>query len=183
MGTAAPATVEGSAASAPVTERTPRWHRALIAVVLAAYLLAVAFGASTSSISMPHLTESAQELTDAHLGDLQPIRSDEYNVGTPIQLSMLATGGAPTLSPLGAEASLVHRYPVGPVQTLVFWDVLPFRLGGIIPDAMLFAAHWWLPSLLVLVCMPSWFRLMGASRGMGWLAGALVVLAPANFSI
>lgn len=149
--------------------------------MLAAYLLAVAFGASTSSISMPHLTESAQELTAAHLGDLQPIRSDEYNVFTPVQMSMLATGGEPTLSPLSTDASIVLRYPHGPVQSVVYWDTLLLRLGPWLPDAQLFAAHWWLPTLLILLCMPTWTVLMGGRRELGWMAGALVALAPSNF--
>jgi hypothetical protein len=94
---------------------------------------------------------------------------------------MLATGDTPTLSPLDAESSLTHRYPVGPIQTVVFWDTLLFRLGPWLPQAPLFAAHWWLPTLLVLLCMPTWFVLMGGSRKLGWLAGVLVVLSPNNF--
>lgn len=158
----------------------PRWHRILLGIVMVAYALLTLTGTTTSSIGTRFLTvDRAHDLN--LLGSPQLIRSDEYNVGTPIQLSMLATGGAPSLSPLGAEASLVHRYPVGPFQTLAFWDVLPYHLSGIVPDAMLFATHWWLPSLLVLVCMPSWMHAMGGSRSMGWLAGVLVVLAPSNF--
>lgn len=153
----------------------------LLGVVAALYLAATAAGASTSSLAMTHLTQDGHDLAGSHLGQLQPIRSDEYNVFTPIQLSMLATGGEPTLSPFGTDASLVLRYPHGPVQSVVFWDTTLFRVGSWLPDAQLFAAHWWLPTLLVLVCMPTWMVLMGGRRHLGWVAGALVALAPSNF--
>lgn len=145
------------------------------------YLVLTLVGATTSSIGMAHLTIEGQELTASNIGGLQPIRSDEYNVFTPVQLSMLATGGAPTLGPMGTDASLVLRYPHGPVQSVVFWDTLLLRLGPFLPDAQLFAAHWWLPTLLVLLCMPTWFVLMGGRRQLGWLAGILVALVPCNF--
>lgn len=159
----------------------PAWHRILFALVLALFALATLFGATTSSIAMPQLTQDGRELTGSHFGTLQPIRSDEYNVFTPVQLSTLAGGGEPTLSPLGTDASLVLRYPNGPFQSLVFWDTGLLRLGPWLPDAQLFAAHWWLPSLIVLLCMPTWMVLMGGRRHLGWLAGVLVVLAPSNF--
>lgn len=159
----------------------PRWHWVLVGIVITLYIAAALSGATTSSIGIDHLTVDPNAARTDHWGALQPIRSDEYNVGTPITLSMIADGGVPTLSPLGAEASLLHRYPVGPVQRLVFFDALPFLLGGIVPTASLFAAHWWLPTLLVLLCMPTWFVLMGGRRHLGWLAGPLVVLAPSNF--
>ncbi|WP_460476813.1 DUF7657 domain-containing protein [Brachybacterium huguangmaarense] len=166
--------------TAPRRIGPPTWHWVLVGIVVALFAAAVASGATTSSIGMPHLTVEKQEDTD-HWGHLQPIRSDEYNVATPILLSEVATGGAPTLSPFGTEASLVHRYAVGPVQTLVFFDNLPFKLSGIVPAASLLAAHWWLPTLLLLLCMPTWFVLMGGRRHLGWVAGILVAASPANF--
>lgn len=145
------------------------------------YSLLTLSGATTSSLNVDHLQMTPESSRSDHWGTIQPIRSDEYNVGTPVQLSMLSTGGEPTLSVLGTEASLVHRYPVGPAQTVVFWDALLFKLGPVLPDAQLFAAHWWLPSLLVVLCMPTWFVLMGGRRHLGWLAGVLVVLGANNF--
>ena len=167
--------------SVDIRPPVPRWHWILLACVVGLYLLAVITGATTSSLAMPHLTTDPTQARTDHWGTLQSIRSDEYNIGTPIQLSMLTTGGAPTLSPLDVDSSLSHRYPIGPIQTIVFWDTLLFRLGPWLPQASLFAAHWWLPTLLVLLCMPTWFVLMGGSRQLGWLAGTLVVLSPDNF--
>lgn len=159
----------------------PRWHWVLVGVVALAYLVVILAGITTSSLGMDTLRVDPTASHDDYTGTLQWIRSDEYNVITPIQLSEMATGGQPTLSPLGAEASLIHRYPVGIVQSMVFWDTLLFRVGPWLPNAQLFAAHWWLPTVLVLLCMPTWFVLMGGRRHLGWLAGALVVVAPSNF--
>lgn len=169
-----------SPVEAAESARPPSWHWVLVAFVGLLYAALTAAGATTTSIAMPHLTAEGQELSD-HWGQIQPIRSDEYNVFTPLTLSMRATGGEPALSPFGEEASLAHRYPVGPFQSVAFWDTLLLRSAAWLPDAQIFAAHWWLPSLLVLLCMPTWFVLMGARRSLGWLAGALVVFAPTNF--
>ena len=159
---------------------SPRWHVALLAAVFALYLVAVIAGATTSSLAMGHLMMDPNGPTD-HWNQVQALRSDEYNAGTPVQLSMLATGGEPTMSPLSADASLVHRYPIGVAQNIVFWDTWLFRLGHVLPQQCLFAAHWWLPTLLVLVCMPTWFFLMGSWRQFGWLAAGLIVVQPNNF--
>ncbi|GEM_PF-1141434 len=163
--------------------RTPLWHRALVVATLVLYALLVLTGASTSSLGIDsQRAERGQEVSD-RWGEVQPVRSDEYNAGTPFQLSILATGGDPTAGEMGGETSLVHRYSTGPVQDVVFFDNLLLRAGPLLPfaHAQLFAAHWWLPSLIVLLAMPTWMLLMGGRRHLGWLAAALVVLAPSNF--
>lgn len=65
----------------------------------------------------------------------------------------------------------------------MFLDALPYKLGPVLPDAQFFAANWWLPTLLLMLCMPVWFHLVGGSRAIGWLAAILVALAPANFLV
>jgi hypothetical protein len=45
---------------------------------------------------------------------------------------------------------------------------------------MLFAAHWWLPSLILLLALPTWFHQLGRSRRYGWLAAILIVLSPSS---
>ena len=54
------------------------------------------------------------------------------------------------------------------------------RAAAVIPDHMLFAAHWWLPSLILLLAMPTWFNQLGRSRRYGWFAAILIVLSPAS---
>lgn len=160
--------------------KAPSCQQVLMCITAIPYALLVVTGTTTSSLGVAHLNQDGAA-GDSHLGELQGIRSDEYNVAAPVQLSMLATGSEPALSPLGAEASIIHRYPVGPVQTSVFWDALPYKLGPVLPDAQLFAAHWWLPTLLLMLCMQARFHLIGGSRAIGWLAAIVVAVAPANF--
>jgi hypothetical protein len=160
-----------------------RWvfahDRALKIAVLAAYAVLVLTGATTSSIGMPHLRENPDAPLGDQWGDPRGIRSDEYNAFSPIALSVMATGGAPTLSPLGARADLVHRFISGGFfESVVFFDAQLLRTATFLPDSMVFAAHWWLPMLLFLLFLPTWFAQLGASRRLGWLAAGLIALSP-----
>lgn len=153
---------------------------ALRAAVVAAYILMVLLGATTSSIGMSHLRQDPENPLGTQFGLSSWIRSDEYNAYSPIALSVMATGGAPTLSALGARADLVHRFTSGGFfESFVFFDSALLKLAGFLPDASVFAAHWWLPVLLLLLMMPKWFEQVGGSRLMGWLAAGLIVLSPA----
>jgi hypothetical protein len=150
----------------------------LVAVV--AYLVAVACGATTSSIGISALREDSSNPLGLQIGEASRIRADEYNAFSPIALSIMATGGAPTTSVLSAPADLVHRYSSGGFfGSIVFFDSTFLRTASFLPDAMLFAAHWWLPSLLLFLFLPKWFVQVGAGRRWGWLAAILIVLSPA----
>lgn len=153
---------------------------ALRAAVIAAYILMVLLGATTSSIGMAHLRQDPDDPLGTQWGLSNWIRSDEYNAYSPIALSVMATGGAPTLSVLGARADLVHRFTSGGFfESFVFFDSGLLKLAGFLPDASVFAAHWWLPVLLLLLMMPKWMEQVGGSRRMGWLAAGLIALSPA----
>lgn len=157
-----------------------RGDNALRAGVVLAYVLAVFFGMTTSSIGMGHLRQDPENPIGTQWGDSSFIRSDEYNAYSPIALSVMATGGAPTLSAMGARADLVHRFTSGGVfESVVFFDSALLKLGTFLPDASVFAAHWWLPTLLLLLFTPKWFEQVGGTRRMGWLAAGLIVLSPA----
>ena len=54
------------------------------------------------------------------------------------------------------------------------------RAAAVIPEHMLFAAHWWLPSLILLLALPTWFHQLGRSRRFGWFAAILIVLSPSS---
>ncbi|MCU1573191.1 MAG: hypothetical protein JWO93_1273 [Micrococcaceae bacterium] len=160
-----------------------RWfltHDRIIRIaVLAAYVVLVLTGATTSSIGMPHLREDPGSPLGTEWGGPRGIRSDEYNAFSPIALSVMATGGAPTLSPLGARADLVHRFSSGGFfESIVFFDAQLLKTATFLPDSMVFAAHWWLPMLLFLLFLPTWFAQLGASRRLGWLAAGLIALSP-----
>jgi len=150
-----------------------------IAVILL-YVIVVVMGATTSSIGMPTLRQDPAHPLGLQIGDASPIRSDEYNAFSPIVLSIMATGGAPTTSVLAAPADIAHRYPSGGFfETLVFFDSTLLRSAAFLPDAMVFAAHWWLPALLLFLFLPTWFSQLGAARRWGWLAAFLIALSPA----
>lgn len=148
--------------------------------VLLAYTVVVVLGVNTSSIGMGHLRQDPENPLGLQFGESRFIRSDEYNAFSPIALSVMATGAAPTLSAMGARADLVHRFSSGGFfESVVFFDSGLLKLAGVLPDASVFAAHWWLPSLLLLLFLPKWFEQVGGTRRMGWLAAGLTLLAPA----
>lgn len=152
---------------------------ALRAAVVVAYALLVLFGATTSSLGMNHLRQDPDNPLGSQLGLPNWIRSDEYNANTPIALSIMATGGAPTLSVLGARADLVQRFSSGGFfESFIFFDSGLLKLAAFLPDASVFAACWWLPMLLLFLMMPKWMEQMGGSRRMGWLAAGLIALSP-----
>ncbi|GGH97680.1 hypothetical protein ACFFGR_01060 [Arthrobacter liuii] len=149
-------------------------------VVIALYVLVVLTGATTSSIGVGELRQDPASPEGSQLGTSSLIRSDEYNAFSPIAISIMATGAAPTTSYLAAPADVVHRYPTGGFfETFVYFDSTMLRSAAIFPDEMVFAAHWWLPAVLLFLFLPKWFEQVGASRKMGWLAAFLIALSPA----
>lgn len=148
--------------------------------VIAVYAFLVITGATTSSIGVGELRQDPSHPEGNQLGSSSVIRSDEYNAFSPIAISIMATGGAPTTSYLAAPADVVHRYPSGGFfETFVYFDSTMLRSAAVLPDEMVFAAHWWLPALLLFLFLPKWFEQIGASRNMGWLAAFLIALSPA----
>ncbi|WP_159826579.1 DUF7657 domain-containing protein [Arthrobacter sp. 9AX] len=173
-----------SSLAVPNKRRIKEWlirnDNILKLLVIVAYILATLLGATTSSIGMSTLRQDPANPLGYQVGDSSPIRADEYNAFSPIVLSIMATGGAPTTSVLAAAADLVHRYPSGGFfETFVFFDSTLLRTAQFLPDAMVFAAHWWLPALVLFLFLPKWFTQIGAGRRWGWLAATLIALSPA----
>ena len=149
--------------------------------VVAVYLILVLLGITTSSIGIDHLRQDPSQPLGLQIGEASSIRSDEYNAFSPIALSVMATSGAPTLSPLGASANVVHRFTSGGFfESFVFFDGTLLRTAAFLPDAMVFAAHWWLPSLVLFLALPRWIAALGGKRHLGYLAAGLILLAPAS---
>lgn len=158
-----------------VTDRSARLVTVLLFVVL------VLFGITTSNIGIAGLRQDPANPLGWQVGESRWIRSDEIYAFSTIALSILATQGAPSLSPLAARADLVHRFPTdGFFEQFVFFDSTLLRAGGLIPQPMLFAAHWWMPSLILLLAMPTWFNQLGRSRRYGWFAALLIILSPSS---
>lgn len=171
-------------AAGPISRRRsfrPDGSHFATAAVLVAYVLLVLLGATTSSIGVDHLRQNPEQPLGVQFGQASSIRSDEYNAFSPIALSVMATGGAPTLSLLGARADVVHRFTSGGFfESFVFFDGTLLKSAALLPDAMVFAAHWWLPSLVLFLAMPRWIESLGGRRHLGYLAAGLIFLAPSS---
>jgi hypothetical protein len=173
---------------APAVEagrRFQRWvcvnDRAARLVTVLVFVVLVLFGITTSSVGISELRQDPGNPLGWQFGKSRPIRSDEIHAFSAIVISILATHGAPSLSPLAARADLVHRFPTdGFFEQFVFFDSTMLRAAAVIPEHMLFAAHWWLPSLILLLAMPTWFHQLGRSRRFGWFAAILIVLSPSS---
>jgi hypothetical protein len=155
--------------------------RAARLITILVFAVLMLFGVTTSSIGISDLRQDPANPLGWQFGMSRGIRSDEIHAYSAIVLSILATHGAPSLSPLAARADLVHRFPTdGFFEQFVFFDSTMLRASGVIPENMLFAAHWWLPSLVLLLALPTWFHQLGRSRRYGWLAAILIILAPSS---
>jgi hypothetical protein len=177
--------VQFPAPVAPAGRRFHHWvftnDRLARLITVAVYAALVLFGVTTSSVGISELRQDPANPLGWQFGVSRPIRSDEIHAFSAIVISILATHGAPTLSPLAARADLVHRFPTdGFFEQFVFFDSSMLRASVVIPDHMLFAAHWWLPSLILLLAMPTWFHQLGRSRRYGWFAAILIVLSPSS---
>jgi hypothetical protein len=135
-------------------------------------------GVTNSNIGA--LREGPRHHAGVELGQPLPIRSDEYMTESPISLGWITSGGKGIDNPLSVAPNFFHQLPSGPVSSLVFFDGTVAMLGPWLPDSMLFAARWWLPTLLLLIGLPIWFRQVNGSLRWGYLASVVVVFSPAN---
>lgn len=153
-----------------------RWAHLLVFLVFA---VLVCMGITTSSLTQAYLQPTLGVTEWILRGRPQEIRWDEYLGSSPTFMSILATADVPALSPLASQAGLVTRYSEGGFfASLVFFDATALRLAGFVPEQVLFSFRWWLPTVLVLTCMPMWFRRLGFDSRLGWMAGLLVVASP-----
>jgi hypothetical protein len=171
--------------AARATGRFTQWvcvnDRAARVITILVFAVLVLLGITTSSIGISELRQDPANPLGWQFGNSRPIRSDEIHAYSAIVISILATHGAPSLSPLAARADLIHRFPTdGFFEQFVFFDSTMLRASVIVPESMLFAAHWWLPSLILLLALPTWFHQLGRSRRYGWLAAILIVLSPSS---
>lgn len=147
---------------------------------LAVYVLLVLLGVTQSSIGISTLRVDPAADTPLMIGGGVGIRSDEYLTSTPILLGVAATGQTDGGNPLTAPDGFLTQLPSGPVSSVVLFDGSLLRLGPLVPDQMLVAAHWWLPFLLLALGAPAFFRALTGSRWPGLFAAAMIVASPAS---
>ncbi|PKH44351.1 hypothetical protein SAMN05192575_102411 [Nocardioides alpinus] len=153
------------------------WH-VVLPVLL--YLVVCLAGATQSSIGADELRADPDNPSGVMLGEARSTRSDEFLTASPLALGVTATGQTEDVNPLTASQALLNVLPSGPVTSLLFLDGTALRLGPWLPDSMLFAAKFWLGTLLLLLAAPAWFRTLTLSRWIGWFAATLILLSPAN---
>ncbi|SJN30508.1 hypothetical protein FM104_07005 [Microbacterium esteraromaticum] len=153
-----------------------RWARVLL---LFLFIVLVLTGTTTANITQEYLQPTVGGRAGVLFGTPQEIRWDEYLSGSPLYMSIMATHGLPSLSPLAEQAGLAMRYSEGGVfGSIVFLDGTILRLAGFLPEPLLFSLHWWLPTFLFLWALPIWFRQLGFSSRAGWLAGLIIATSP-----
>jgi hypothetical protein len=158
-----------------------RLLRALPFVVpILIYILLALLGVTTSNIGIETLREDPTDPLGLQLGHSKGIRSDEYGTASPMWLGEIARGGSDAVTPLSAPADLLLQLPDGVVSSIVFFDGSMLALGHVVPTEVLFALKWWLPSLLLFLGLPIWFRQLTGKLRWGYLAAVLVVVAPGN---
>lgn len=160
-----------------VTLRSLPWH---VLVPLLAYVVVVLAGITTSSMGAAELRADPEHPSGVMLGEARSSRADEFLTATPLSLGVTETGRTEDLNPLTAPQAYLNLLPTGPATTVLFPDGTALRLGPWLPDAMLFAAKFWLGTLMLLLAAPAWFRELTGSRWIGWFAAALVLFSPAN---
>ena len=163
---------------APTAPRLKRWLPFILPVV--AYLVLVLLGITTSNIGIDSLRQDPSDPLGLQLGHTQAIRSDEYGTGSPLWLGEIARGGSDATTPLSAPADFILQLPDGPISGIVFFEGSALALGQFVPAQMLFAMKWWLPTLLLFLGLPIWFRQITGKLRWGYLAAVLTFLAPGN---
>jgi hypothetical protein len=149
-----------------------------MAVPVLLYLLLVLGGITNSNIGA--LRADPEHPAGIELGQPQKLRGDEFMTQSPLFLGWITTGGQGIDNPLNVAPNVLQQLPSGPVSSVTFFDGSIARLGPWLPDAMLFAGRWWLPTLLLFLGLPAWFRFVTGSRRWGYLAAVLIFFAPAS---
>ncbi len=153
-----------------------RW----IVTCVAGYVVLVLAGVTTSSLGAPSLRQDPSNPQGVGLGAPQLLRGDEYFTDTPLVLGQIAAGGSFETNPLTESPNFIEQLPSGVFSSVTFIDATLFRFTPVVPDSMLFAARWWLASLLLFVFAPLWFREITGRARFGALCAALVFFAPST---
>ncbi len=164
----------------PAIRRHPirTWH----AFIGTLALLFVLGGVTTSSLSSDTLRVDFDHApTGLVAGGPDASRTDEFLRTTPWALGIAARGDDSFRTPLGQDqVALATRGTGGPVTTVLYPETGALRLGGRALRAQTFAFAWWLPTVLVLLLLPVWFRQLGAGPSIGIPLTVIVFAAPVS---
>lgn len=149
-----------------------------IALPCLVFVLLGLAGITNSNIGA--LREDPRHPVGTEFGNPQSIRADEFMTESPISLGWIASGSRGIDNPLSVPPNFFQQLPSGPVSGVVFFDGTAAMLGPWLPDSMVFAARWWLPTLLLLIGLPIWFRQVTGSLRWGYLATLVILFAPSN---
>ena len=168
-----------SADVSPVARARPPVARTLIVAALIVYALACLAGLTTSSISVNGLRSTPESSGGLLLGQPRDVRSDEYLRHTPWRIGLSRAGDADFATPLSTPDPFAGQ-PGAPLTTLLYPDLTILRTLGQLAPTLAFALVWWLPTLLVVLLLPAWFRRLGVGLGIGLPLTVVVVLAPVS---
>ncbi len=154
--------------------------RGVFIAPIVVYLLLVLIGATNSNIGISALRENPDSPLGLQIGASQGIRSDEWGTESPIWLGQIARDGESDSTPLSVSNNFFAQLPSGPASAVVFFDGTALGLSPWVPDEMLFAMKWWLPTLLLFIGLPIWFRQISGSLRWGYFAAVLIAIAPGS---
>ncbi len=157
-----------------------RQLRLAVLLPLLAFGVLILTGVTNSNIGVSLLREDPSHPVGRQFFGAQAIRSDEYLTESPLWLGQMAVGLGQERNPLTVSPDFFAQLPDGPVSAVVFFDGTLLRLGAWLPTAMLFAFKWWLPTLLLVIGMPLWFRQVTGSWRWGYFGALLVLVSPAS---
>lgn len=149
-----------------------------LSVVIIGILLTVSFlNLTTSSIGL-HFAGDSPNTADVIFGELRPIRSDEWNRGTPVVLGSFLDGwDQSALTPFEERGVRFGWVGEGLLPTLVS----PERwLASMLPSRMGFFAFMWVPPLFAIWSVAVMLRFLGLGRVSALAGGLATSLGPAS---
>lgn len=160
--------------------RRVRPYQWLNLLIIAAYLAMGIAGITTSNLGSIWNRQSTPGPYPDMFGPPQDLRSDEFWVGTPLSFWYTLGLDDAQVARMSATNGWALGIPSGPAQVLVLWDKAVLSIGRVVGEQIGFALQWWLPSLLLVLFLPSLFSQLGARRRYGYVAAALILVSPAQ---
>jgi hypothetical protein len=150
-----------------VFSKDSTWSIYLI-VILLGYLFLTLLSINGSSIN-----ELVDGKTGVLIGQDRPIRSDEFLRSTPFDLNRIVStrsSGVSTLSAPSFDGPGIDSYDSLHPERIV--------LSILFSGSQLFAAHWWLPALILLIGLPLFLRKLNLQTSTSIAIGIVVLFSP-----
>ena len=164
----------------------PKLHRPQIyfVVVFLVYLLVSALGITTSHTSILFGAES--EKSHILLGQPRHQRSDEFLRGSPRVIASLRGIDRGSYTPLDVSGSDEYWNPHNSyLGKLVEWtrppnEIIIEKVADIAPLRVGFSMLWWGSTLLLLIALPLWFKLLCRSITVGAICALAIFFTSTN---